>query len=100
MPRRGPTKCLPRVDDLKRFDHPNVMAILLFGQPFFEPADELAPSDYPAAVKRWQVKLEEYRSQGLVPFIDTIWSVKDDHATLPKPGRSQPQVCLPHIGRS
>ena len=84
MPRRGPTKCSPRVDNLKRFDHPNVMSILLFGQPFFEPADALTPSDYPAAVKWWQTKLEAYRSQGLVPFIDTIYSPDDDTAQAPR----------------
>ena len=83
MPRRGPTKCSPRVDNLKRFDHPNVLSILLFGSPFFEPSDPLQPSDYPLAVKWWRAKLEAYRSQGLVPFIDTIYSPDDDTAQAP-----------------
>ena len=72
MPRRGPTKCLARVDNLKRFDHPNVMGILLFGQPFFEPADPLVPADYPRAMERWRVELADYRSLGLIPWIDEV----------------------------
>ena len=77
MPRRGPTKCLARINNLKRFDHPNVLATLLFGSPFFEPADALVPADYPRAMERWRVEIEEHRASGMVPWIDTIWSPKN-----------------------
>ena len=85
MPRRGPTKCLARVDNLKRFDHPNVLSILLFGSPFFEPSDPLQPSDYPLAVKRWRAELDAYRASGMPPWIDTVYS--PDDGTAQAPGR-------------
>ncbi len=101
MPPRRARKCERIATHVEIFKHPNYYGWCGSGAPFFLPFEQPKPHEYETIAAIWKPMLDACRRRGETLYIDTVLTRKtNDHATLPKPGRSQSQVCVPHIDRS